>query len=241
MEQKIPLPEKTAWRQRHDEWLCQAEHGTRQFQFCMSNCMFWVSTCQQTRHNLVFTSSSGTPNLRRSCLAFFRESLLRSASVPVTVFLTGCGSLSSWWKTKDKYMEKKKKAEKMVSFGKNDTRMTGIYFRKLTFCWVGLFGTFTYEKPSPQPVGSATPVTSNRHFPFMAEMKALVVFQGAVRTCGPWHRVSAKMALCFLSFQTSSSTSSSIFIWKSSSFSSSGAKKDFSPYPASCNGCKTQS
>lgn len=41
------------------------------------------------------TSSSGTPNLRRSCLAFLRESRRRSASVPVTVFFTGWGSLSS--------------------------------------------------------------------------------------------------------------------------------------------------
>lgn len=47
------------------------------------------------------TSSSGTPNLRNSCLAFFSESLLRSASVPVTVFLAGCGSLSSWKNTQD--------------------------------------------------------------------------------------------------------------------------------------------
>lgn len=44
---------------------------------------------------VMLTSSSGTPNLRRSCLAFFSESRRRSASVPVTVFFTGWGSLSS--------------------------------------------------------------------------------------------------------------------------------------------------
>lgn len=48
------------------------------------------------------TSSSGTPNLRRSCLAFFRERRRRSASVPVTVFLTGWGSLSSCPQNKTK-------------------------------------------------------------------------------------------------------------------------------------------
>lgn len=53
-------------------------------------------------HHPGLTSSSGTPNLRSSCLAFFSESLLRSASVPVTVFFTGCGSLSSCKITRNK-------------------------------------------------------------------------------------------------------------------------------------------
>lgn len=48
-----------------------------------------------TCSRFMLTSSSGTPNLRRSCLAFLRESRRRSASVPVTVFFTGWGSLSS--------------------------------------------------------------------------------------------------------------------------------------------------
>ena len=46
----------------------------------------------------------------------------------------------------------------------------------------GLLGTLTYEKPSPQPVGSASPVSARRHRPFIAEINALVVFQGAALT-----------------------------------------------------------
>lgn len=52
-----------------------------------------------------------------------------------------------------------------------------------TFDCCGLFGTLTYENPSPHPVGSATPVNCRRHFPFTAAMNARVVFQGAVLTC----------------------------------------------------------
>ncbi len=103
-----------------------------------------------------------------------------------------------------------------------------------TFCCVGLLGILTYENPSPQPVGSATPVTSRRHFPFMAAMNARVVFHGAVRTWSYHHIIIIKNRLIPSQIQYSNVvikplTSSSIFIWNSSSFSSSGAKKDFSP------------
>lgn len=77
-----------------------------------SICDMSLTECNE---NCQPTSSSGTPNLRSSCLAFLSDSLLKSASVPVTVFFTGCGSLSSWtWEHSEKVslplFEQKKEA-----------------------------------------------------------------------------------------------------------------------------------
>lgn len=81
--------------------------------------------------NCGLTSSSGTPNLRSSCLAFFRESLLRSASVPVTVFLAGCGSLSSWKTTADQrfhplYLHKMEQEVAYICFRQSDLLLSGL-------------------------------------------------------------------------------------------------------------------
>lgn len=99
----------------------------------------WIKVCCQSYKlviNCGLTSSSGTPNFRSSCLAFLSESLLKSASVPVTVFLTGCGSLSSWKSKQDQrfhWASLTKWNKDWRTFGLDDQ----------TFCWVGLLGTFT--------------------------------------------------------------------------------------------------
>ena len=57
------------------------------------------------------------------------------------------------------------------------------YFTYLIYLLtVGLFGTRTYENPSPHPVGSAGPVNCSKHFPRIACIYARVVFQGATFT-----------------------------------------------------------
>lgn len=208
--------------------------------------LLWKQAVNNKGGNLIIqhdelTSSSGTPNLRSSCLAFLSESLLRSASVPVTVFLTGWGSLSSWG---NKTVKKNKPVALMYI---SSVQISGnkIPLEKSNLLLGGLVGHFHIGETLPTACG----ICHTSHLQQTLSLHGRNERSCCVpRSCPHlWQmkRVGVNPADCFKSSKVWIckciqegfwvDTSSSIFIWKSSSFSSSGAKKDFSPYPASCD------
>ena len=119
------------------------------------------TTSMTSQRDSFLMSSSGTPNFRSRAFALFRERRRRSASVPVTVRF-GCASCSSCVIIIHKYFICI--PNYTLNIKQNEEK------RLITLLTVGLFGTLTYEKPSPHPVGSAGPANCRRHLPFIAWM-----------------------------------------------------------------------
>lgn len=121
------------------------------------------------------------------------------------------------------------------NFYTRSKRVVGIYWRWSDLLLSGFVGHFDIGEALSTARGISHARNLQQTFPFHGWNKSscCVPWSGAHLECWPNHQHDANFTIYKCIYYKEINTSSSIFIWKSSSFSSSGAKKDFSPYPAS--------